>query len=188
MDKELNFPSEDLKAIQVECGREHIIVLTENNKVLTWGKGLRGQLGNASLESPEHPQIVSSLVEKTISKVAAGGWHSFALTADGEAYAWGWNLFGQTGHEDKPENQIIYEPRLVNLANVVDVACGNRHSILLTKDGTIYGCGSDEFGQIGIKNPLEIRYYSPMKILKPKEDVIAVRASDWTSIIICEEN
>lgn len=32
---------------------------------------------------------------------------------------------------------------------VVDIACGEKHSMMLTKDGRLFVCGSDEEGQLG---------------------------------------
>lgn len=40
---------------------------------------------------------VSSLLGIRVEGVAAGLWHTVCISADGDAYSFGWNQFGQLG-------------------------------------------------------------------------------------------
>ncbi|KAH0620167.1 hypothetical protein JD844_014800 [Phrynosoma platyrhinos] len=56
---------------------------------------VHGQLGHGGLESRTEPQPLEALQGVPVEEVAAGGWHSAALTEAGDLYLWGWNESGQ---------------------------------------------------------------------------------------------
>ena len=53
---------------QVAVGRNHVIVVTTEGVVYTWGDGQKGQLGHGHLESLVKPQVVEALKGKSIVK------------------------------------------------------------------------------------------------------------------------
>ncbi|XP_076439654.1 uncharacterized protein LOC143279493 [Babylonia areolata] len=81
----------------VSCGLEHSVFLTCHGSVLTCGSGSRGQLGHGSLEGEQVPRVLSALEGVRCTVVAAGGWHSAAVTECGDLFMWGWNESGQLG-------------------------------------------------------------------------------------------
>lgn len=44
-------------------------------------------------------RVEGALLGKKVVKVAAGSFHSFALTDEGELYGWGMDEVGQTGEK-----------------------------------------------------------------------------------------
>ena len=60
-----------------------------------WGDNGHGQLGIGGTEGQNRPVRVKSN-EKFVA-LAAGHWHTVALSADGLAWAWGANGHGQLG-------------------------------------------------------------------------------------------
>jgi len=97
--------------------------------------------------------------------IAAGGWHSLALKADGTVAAWGYNNYGQTNVP-------------VGLSNVVAIAGGVDHSLALCADGHVQAWGYDNYGQsdvpAGLGNVLAVAdsgYYS--LALKTDGNVVA---------------
>lgn len=77
-----------------------------------------------------------------IVKVSASGWHSCALSQDGDMYTWGWNGNSQLGLGANVS--VMATPSVVdfvdtdNQVNVVKVACGARHTIALTGKCFVY--------------------------------------------------
>lgn len=58
----------------------------------------RGQLGHGGLENEQEiARQVDSLAGLRVMLVAAGGWHSSAVTECSDLYTWGWNQSGQLG-------------------------------------------------------------------------------------------
>lgn len=84
-----------LKVTDVACGKEHCMLLTEYGQVYTWGGGTRGQLGHGSLSSEVTPRLVVALDGMKVKKIAAGGWHSAAISEFSDLYMFGWNESGQ---------------------------------------------------------------------------------------------
>jgi hypothetical protein len=72
-----------------------------------------------------------------VKAVAAGGYHTLALKADGTVVAWGYNDNGQT---DVP----------VGLTDVTAVAGGQDFSLALKADGSVVGWGHDNVGQLSV--------------------------------------
>ena len=66
--------------------------------------------------------------------VAAGGYHSLAIRANGTVLAWGANDYGQTNVP-------------AGLAGVIGIAAGTWHSVALRADGTVAVWGDNSFGQ-----------------------------------------
>ncbi|XP_023934340.2 RCC1 domain-containing protein 1 [Bicyclus anynana] len=150
------------KVIDVECGYEHYLLLTDKGRVYTWGNGRRLQLGHGDLINLETPTEVEALAGIKITKIRAGGWHSLALSEYGDLYVWGWNDTGQLGMNknglDNVETKKNYAtPTLVDICDVngevdiliKDIACGTRHSAILLQDGTVWTTGWNKYGQLG---------------------------------------
>lgn len=66
-------------------------------------------------------------------------------------YSWGKATDGQLGLGGIQEN-IITSPRWnkhVSEKSIRHVACGSKHTLLLTEAGKVHSCGSNEKGQLG---------------------------------------
>jgi len=83
------------RVVDVACGKEHCVLLTEHGQVYTWGGGSRGQLGHGGLASEESPRLVVALDGVRVVRVAAGGWHTAAISEFHDLYMFGWNESGQ---------------------------------------------------------------------------------------------
>ena len=66
----------------LSCGKEHVLLVTSNGSVFSFGSGSKGQLGIGSLENRSSPTILDAFDSLHIQMVAAGGWHSLALTGE----------------------------------------------------------------------------------------------------------
>jgi len=53
---------------QVSVGSSHIMVVTLERMVYSWGDGSRGQLGHGNLESTQKPCHVATLQSKSVVK------------------------------------------------------------------------------------------------------------------------
>ena len=68
-------------------------------------------------------------------------------------FGWGQSEDGQLGLGGIPDVEVSC-PRLVSDISldsgvfIRDVKAGNSHSIILSSDGKVHSCGSNEFGQV----------------------------------------
>ena len=79
--------------IAIGVGDDHIVMARADGTVQARGANWAGQLGNGWLMPAPGLQVVAGLTG--VVDVAAGSAHSVAVTATGEAYAWGFNPMRQ---------------------------------------------------------------------------------------------
>ncbi|EJD01011.1 RCC1/BLIP-II [Fomitiporia mediterranea MF3/22] len=160
----LNLPKDE-KVASVAAGDNHLVVLTTYGNIYTWGAGEQGQLGRKILErrkihgtTPE--KVTLRLRSRKAVTVGAGNFASFAVDEKGDVWGWGLNSVGQvgTGYEDEDDG-IVPQPRLIeelspaalgNDARVTRIVGGDHHTIFLTSDGRVFGCGRASGGRLGL--------------------------------------
>lgn len=168
-------------------GAEHCLALTSNGDILSWGCGLRGQLGHGDINSIEIPTLIEALAGIKIIDIGAGGFHSTAVSAFGDLYCWGWNTNGQLGitkvtqlnFDNLPTNhQVVFTlPQIIdiesdnNQVSIKSVYCGHKHTLVQTESNKLFSSGLDNFGQLGIHNDGVERENEICKFKKMKEDI-----------------
>ena len=81
--------------------------------------------------------------------------HSFVYTLDNELYGFGKNNYGQIGIHS-PMN--IAFPVLISYnfdSSIIQIDCGYYHSMFLTLNGSVYGCGTNKYGQLTSGYPID---------------------------------
>jgi hypothetical protein len=91
------------EVVDIQMGKEHVVALTKDGVVYTWGSGARGQTGIGEYNTLFKPMPVTRgpMVNKQIKQIAAVGDSTFALATTGEVYAWGDNKDNILGIDDK---------------------------------------------------------------------------------------
>lgn len=108
-----------------------------------WGMNTYGQTSGSPATNPV--LAPSGAVETTA--LAAGWFHSLAVTSGGGVRAWGWNDFGQLGRGTTTGSTAIHT--VPGLSNIRSVAAGGAHSLALKEDGTVWAWGYNGQGQLG---------------------------------------
>jgi alpha-tubulin suppressor-like RCC1 family protein len=123
-----------------------------------WGHDSNGQLGDGGAVGDDitYPVLIDTLAMTGSTKfiqISGGYWHSCGVAADGKAYCWGINGFGQLGDNNSPTESASPVPvgtvNVVGETSFMQVSCGNQHTCGLTIDGRAYCWGRDEKGQLG---------------------------------------
>ncbi|OQR84663.1 hypothetical protein ACHHYP_13054 [Achlya hypogyna] len=138
------------QVVAVACGAMHTLVLGGSGEVYAWGNNQYGQCGLASGASVVPiPTLVQDFVGHPVTAVACGAGHSVVILADGRVFSWGIGAQGQLGLGSSAASD---HPRCIEaLPNIaVAVACGIAHTLLLLQDGRLFGCGLNQFGQLGL--------------------------------------
>ena len=145
----------------VATGGGYAVALKTDGTVWCWGANGDGQLGDGTTNGSLTPvQVKGPGGVGFLSGVAAveagsgsDGNHTLALKTDGTVWAWGRNDCGQlgdgTGFSRSTPVQVKGPGGTGFLSGVVAVAAGCAHSIALKGDGTVWGWGMNEFGQVG---------------------------------------
>lgn len=146
----------------IRAGSCHALCLTDEAAVFAWGSNQYGQLGlGADCCDAAIPQCVgvvsgseakvAALENTTVVLISCGGYHSACITSDGRVLTWGHGAYGQLGQG--LETTTLNAPREVEAVRgkeIVDVICGQNHTLFLSREGRVLACGNNYFGQLGL--------------------------------------
>ena len=98
-----------VRVVAIAAGTYHSMVLTDGGDVLTFGYGLRGQLGHGDEGSKPIPRVIESLRGvRVVMAIAAGAYHSMVVTDGGAVLSFGGGDDGELGHGDEEDQ---FEPK-----------------------------------------------------------------------------
>ena len=91
------------------------------------------------------PPVVSG----RFSSISAGGYHSLALDEHGNAWAWGWNGFGQLADGSATDRFVPVVGFASAVGSLARVSAGGLHSLALDDASNTWAAGFNEDGQLG---------------------------------------
>ncbi len=187
---------------QISAGATHILALTEDGEIWSWGQNNYGQLGINNTSPSKKVSAIKvqklnddgTLSNQTgVKQVSAGDNFSVILTEAGEAYAWGYNNYGQLGIGEVTAPKI---PTRVDITDVKKVSAGGTFAVALKTDGTVWTWGYNGYGQLSIgtlsttASNAEYKRISPVQALlganTPLEGVKEVSAISSTGYALLE--
>lgn len=124
---------------KVSLGWGHALAQTEDGKLFGWGYSIDGRLGKFG------QNLDNSTSKSTLSTFNKNQEISPSMLDAAEKLV----LEDMEKEKDMP---VIWEPFLIEEVcgvEVVDMACGLDHSLVLCRDGTLLSGGSDVYGQLG---------------------------------------
>ncbi|TMW61682.1 hypothetical protein Poli38472_010745 [Pythium oligandrum] len=131
--------------LQIACGGEHLLYLTESGDVYTFGD--EDEKKSSSGSSPTHqpslsaPRLIEefalekALHQTKIVSVSCGAQHSLGITEAGELYTWGSGEDGRLGHGDMRDRSVPRKVMSLLRQRVVQASCGGAHTAVLTDKG-----------------------------------------------------
>ena len=76
-------------------------------------------------------------------------WHSLILKNDGTLWGTGQNAYGQLGLGDTTDRNTFTQIT-TNADDIKEIYCGENYAFILENDGTLWGCGANGGGQLGL--------------------------------------
>ncbi|KAH8732300.1 regulator of chromosome condensation 1/beta-lactamase-inhibitor protein II [Phaeosphaeriaceae sp. PMI808] len=164
--------------VRVAAGGMHVVALTKDNKILTWGVNDSGALGRDTtaadvkmrdldasddsdsedetgglidLEATPTALLSEHFPEDTVFvDITAGDSCSFALTTEGAVYGWGTFRKNEGILGFSKKGDVARTPQYIEgLTKVTQIACGTNHVFALTKEGTVFAWGNGQQNQLG---------------------------------------
>jgi alpha-tubulin suppressor-like RCC1 family protein len=130
--------------------RGHSLALSDEGRVYAAGSNNFGQLGLGDSNDRNTFTEITDLRDKNITAVAAGFYHSFAVSRDNKVYATGRNSSSQLGLGDSNDRNVFTEITNLRDKNITAVVTGNRHSFAISNDGKVYAAGLNGYGELGL--------------------------------------
>ncbi|KAF9576517.1 hypothetical protein EC968_007995 [Mortierella alpina] len=138
---------DQLQVLEVRAGLRHVLLLAKEmmrsnhghstrTVLLAWGSNRQGQLG--ILERPQHSEATArTFTEKELrAKFFEPIRVVFPHRQADEAI-------------DKVDSTQDQTQLQQTLPEIMDIACGQNHSLVLFADGTVYASGCNKYGQLG---------------------------------------
>ncbi|MCJ1313525.1 hypothetical protein MMC25_007204 [Agyrium rufum] len=146
------------KIKSVVTGANHVLALDAKGNVFAWGAGQQNQLGRRIIERQRVQGLIPrefGLPRGTITSVAAGSYHSFAIDKNDQVYTWGLNSYGQCGIDDNAgeENAIILfakKAEALSDRGITQMEGGAMHSAAVTSEGKCLLWGRVDGSQSGL--------------------------------------
>ena len=108
-----------------------------------------GQLADGTTTDRLTPIAVTGL--SGITQISSGWGFAIFLKNNGTVWGAGSNLNGQLGFT--PTEDFTPSPiQFSGLTGITAIAAGSDHSLFLKSDGTVWACGRNSEGQLGIGN------------------------------------
>ncbi len=174
--------------MSISCGHRHTMLINQS-ELYGWGLNDDGQLG-LGMSKYDHPNLPKKINLNNVVFVSCGACHTMAVTILGELYAWGSNLLGQLGLGAR-DNIYRNIPHKVNLCNVIEVNCGDFHTMAITTSNELYAWGSTYNGKLGLGELVlgnDIRNYRiPQKVDLPNVMAVSCGADHTVAITIGRE-
>ncbi|MBL7500260.1 hypothetical protein I6A81_29235 [Frankia sp. CN7] len=169
----------NLTAMSAGSSGAFSVALDELGNVWAWGTNTQGELGDGTTTPHGTPIKVPGLTR--VTQVTAGGAHVLALRSDGTVWAWGDNRYGQLGAGQGPEQDATPKP-VPGLTDVKQISAGEGHNLALKADGTVWGWGYNEYGQLGTLAQQVI--YTPVQIHGIGKVVAQLSAGTFHSVAL----
>ena len=139
-------------------------------------------LGNNNSEIRNLTQV-SIPSEKIIKNISCGSYHCLVLMTDGTLYGTGYNRYGQLGLGDNINKNVLTEITTIPLLKTIKtVLTGDNHTIVLMTDGTLYGSGSNGYGQLGLGSAPSVSVFT--QIPPPNGKIIKSVSCGGNSVIV----
>jgi alpha-tubulin suppressor-like RCC1 family protein len=134
----------------ITAGYEHTVGIQRDGTVWAIGASGRGQRGSILTRYRDNFVVAPISAMLGAVDVAAASEHTLVISSDGTLWAFGKNDGGSLGPSFDANCECIPRPEQVpGLTDVVAVAAGERHTLVLKRDGSVWTFGFNGQGELG---------------------------------------
>jgi alpha-tubulin suppressor-like RCC1 family protein len=141
--------------VAISAGAYDNLALLSNGTVVAWGADKYGELGNGekgteSDKPVEVKGVGGSGTLSGVSAISAGAYFNLALLSNGTVDSWGYGYYGELGDGNSGSSAESDTPvEVQGLSGVSAITAGGYFALALQPNGTLYGWGYGEDGELG---------------------------------------
>lgn len=145
----------DLAWEKIAVGISATAGIKSDGSLWMWGRNYHGQLGNGSTDDQYSPVLVES--SSPWKNVAVGKNHVLGIQDNGTLWAWGQQMSGELGIGGENGYSVYKErPLLVSSeTSWTSISASEYYSLASKSDGSVWGWGSNKWGQLVGANAIE---------------------------------
>jgi len=156
------FIDSQYKPVDVFCGVDGSMILCLGGKLLCCGSNRNNKL---ALDNPEAldtveesymfcPAVTPPIASVEITAASLGTSHAAVATILGKCFTFGSNQFGQLGigrlvEHDSAIIRKVYRVTELETQHIVQVACGDTYTVVVSNDGNVFSWGKGARGRLG---------------------------------------
>jgi alpha-tubulin suppressor-like RCC1 family protein len=134
---------------QVSGGSSHTAAIKTDGSLWVWGSGGDGRLGTNDTTQRNTPVTTFAGGNNWKFVSTCLGSHSAAIKTDGSLWIWGGNTSVELGiNNNNQKNTPV--TTFAGGNNWKQVSCGDRFTVAIKTDGTLWGWGGNNNGELGI--------------------------------------
>ena len=130
----------------VACGGYNTVAIKTDGTLWGWGQNLGINDAN-----PRTTPVTTFLGGTNWKSVTGGSSHTAAIKTDGTLWVWGQNTYGQLGINNATQKNTPVTTFLGG-TNWKSVSGGYSHTTAIKTDGTLWGWGRNDTGQLGVND------------------------------------
>ena len=165
---------------QISAGYSHTVAIKGIGELTAWGQNNFGQLGDNSTTNRSVPAAVVGGFTDWV-QMSPGKYSTLGLRANGTAWGWGRNNYGQLG-DNSTTNRSSPVSVVGGFTDWIQISAGDNHSLAIRANGTAWGWGENNVGQLG-DNSTTYRS-SPVSVVGGFTDWIQISAGQEHSLAI----
>ena len=139
-------------------GLGHNAFIKSNGTVCGWGQNTLGQIGDGT--TVDRPTPVAVAITASVTAIAAGQTTTLFLKSDGTIWGTGYNEVGQLGLGNRTQQNTPVHIMTGSFFTAIASGTNLDHSLFLRNDGTVWACGRNDDGELGI-NSTSPSFFSP---------------------------
>jgi alpha-tubulin suppressor-like RCC1 family protein len=167
----------------VAAGYYHSAAIRKDGSLWAWGRNNSGQVGDGTAVDKQVP-TQEALADMDWKKVSTGYNHTVAIKTDGTLFAWGYNNYAVIGDGTRANHNTPTQEASA-AEDWVEVDGGNYHTVAIKSDGTLWGWGYNNYGQL--TDGLNAWRYAP-EIIGGEEKWSQASASQYHTAALKESN
>lgn len=135
------------KWLKISAGPNSSYAIRSDGTLWAWGSNRFGQIGDGT--TTDQNTLTQIGVGSKWKNISANYNHTLAIKDDGTLWAWGDNSFGQLGIGTNIQKNVPTQVGIGNSWSSLSETIGSQFSLAIKTDGTLWGWGYNNYGQLG---------------------------------------